>query len=359
MASYEYNESNQRVLFGEDSLSKLPSELSKLGCTKPLILTTPSKASYVDDVAKLLSGQIHVAGSFTRVTMHTPKEVTEEALEYSTHVDADCFVSIGGGSAVGLGKALFVRTGLPHICIPTTYAGSEMTPIVGQTENRVKVTHVDRKAIPAVVIYDVKLTLTLPTNISATSGLNAMAHAVEALYAPDANPITSTFAIKGIQTLSTSLPQIMQNPKDIAARSDALLGAWLCGKCLAGASVSLHHKLCHVLGGTFNLPHAETHAIILPHALAYLAPSIPGVMKELAENIPDSDGNAVNGLNKLLSKLGITYSLKDLGMKEEGIDLAVETLLQKPFWSPRTIEKDAVRELLKRAWDGKPAQIVE
>lgn len=189
--------------------------------------------------------------------------------------------------------------------------------------------------------------------------LTQLQHIVEALYAPDANPITSTFAIKGIQTLSTSLPQIMQNPKDIAARSDALLGAWLCGKCLAGASVSLHHKLCHVLGGTFNLPHAETHAIILPHALAYLAPSIPEVMKVLAENISDSDGNAVNGLNKLLSKLGITYSLKDLGMKEEGIDLAVDTLLQKPFWSPRTIEKDAVRELLKRAWDGKPAQIAE
>ncbi|KAL7928937.1 hypothetical protein V8C35DRAFT_316881 [Trichoderma chlorosporum] len=357
MAFYEYDESNQRVLFGEDSLSKLPSELTRLGCTKPLILTTPTKESYVDDVAKLLNGQI--AGSFTRVTMHTPKEVSEEALKHSKSVDADCFVSIGGGSAVGLGKALFVRTGLPHICIPTTYAGSEMTPIVGQTENRVKVTHVDRKAIPAVVIYDVKLTLTLPTDITAKSGLNAMAHAVEALYARDANPITSMFAIKGIQTLATSLPRIMRNPKDIAARSDALLGAWLCGKCLAGASVSLHHKLCHVLGGTFNLPHAETHAIILPHALAYLAPSIPDVMKKLAESIPDSNGNAVSGLNTLLSKLGITYSLKDLGMKEEDIGLAVKTLLQKPFWSPRTIESNTISELLQRVWDGKPAQIAD
>ncbi|KAL7941926.1 hypothetical protein V8C42DRAFT_163881 [Trichoderma barbatum] len=357
MGLYEYIESDQRVLFGEDSLSKLPSELSKLGCTKPLILTTPTKAFYVDDVAKLLNGQI--AGSFTRVTMHTPKEVTEEALEHSISVDADCIVSIGGGSAVGLGKTLFVRTGLPHICIPTTYSGSEMTPIVGQTENRIKVTHVDRKAIPAVVIYDVNLTLTLPTNISATSGLNAMAHAVEALYAQNSNPITSTFAIKGIQTLATSLPRIMHNPKDIAARSDALLGAWLCGKCLAGASVSLHHKLCHILGGTFNLPHAETHAIILPHALAYIAPSIPNVMKELAAIIPDSDGNAVNGLNRLLFKLGITYSLKDLGMKATDIELAVEMLLQKPFWSPKPVESDAIRELLRRACEGELAQVAE
>lgn len=175
MTLFDYNESNQRVLFGEDSLSKLPDELAKLGLTKPLILTTPTKTSYVDDAAKLLNGKI--AGSFTQVTMHTPKEVTEEAFKHATSVGADSFVSIGGGSAVGLGKALFVRTGLPHICIPTTYAGSEMTPIVGQTENRVKVTHIDRKAIPVVVIYDVNLTLTLPPNTSATSGLNAMAHA--------------------------------------------------------------------------------------------------------------------------------------------------------------------------------------
>lgn len=175
MSLFDYTESSQRVIFGEGSLSKLPDELAKLNCTKPLILTTPTKTSYVDDIAKILHGQI--AGSFTQVTMHTPKDVTEEALKQFRSVNADCVVSIGGGSAVGLGKALFVRTGLPHICIPTTYAGSEMTPIVGQTENRVKVTHIDRKAIPAVVIYDVNLTLTLPTNISATSGLNAMAHA--------------------------------------------------------------------------------------------------------------------------------------------------------------------------------------
>lgn len=182
---------------------------------------------------------------------------------------------------------------------------------------------------------------------------------VEALYAQDGNPIASMFAIKGIQTLARSLPRVMQNPKDVDARSDALLGAWFCGKCLAGVGVSLHHKLCHVLGGTFNLPHAETHAIILPHALAYLAPSIPNEMKVLAENIPDSEGNAVNGLNKLLSKLGITYSLKDLGMKEEDIDLAVTNLLQKSFWSPRPLDGDLLRKLLRRAWEGKPAQIAE
>ncbi|KAL7808380.1 hypothetical protein V8C26DRAFT_413235 [Trichoderma gracile] len=357
MAPFEYNEHSQRVLFGQDSLYKLPSELARLGCSKPLVLTTPTKTSYVDTVAALLDGQL--AGSFNRVTMHTPTEVTEDALKHCKAVDADCLVSIGGGSAIGLGKALFVRTGLPHITVPTTYSGSEMTPIVGQTENRVKTTHVDPKAIPAVVIYDVNLTLTLPAKISATSGLNAMAHAVEALYAQDGNPIASMFAIKGIQTLATSLPRIMQNPKDVDGRSDALLGAWFCGKCLAGVGVSLHHKLCHVLGGTFNLPHAETHAIILPHALAYLAPSIPNEMKVLAESIPESEGNAVKGLNRLLSKLGITYGLKDPGLKEEDVDLAVTTLLQKPFWSPRPLDADLIRDLLRRAWEGKPARIAE
>lgn len=149
----------------------------------------------------------------------------------------------------------------------------------------------------------------------------------------------------------------MQNPKDLKARSDALLGAWFCGKCLAGVSVALHHKLCHVLGGTFNLPHAETHAIILPHALAYIAPSIPKIMQDLSDIIPESNGDAVSGLNKLLSKLQITYSLQDLGLKEEDIEVAVDNLLKKPFWNPRPVEREPIRELLKRAWEGKAAQI--
>lgn len=172
---FEYNESSQRVLFGKGVLARLPTEVAALGCKAPLLLTTPQQATAVQDLTKILNG--HVAGSFTRATMHTPTDVTEEALVYTKTTNADCLLSIGGGSTVGLGKALSLRTGLPHICIATTYAGSEMTPIVGETNNNQKVTRVDRAAIPRVVIYDVNLTLSLPTGMSATSGLNAMAHA--------------------------------------------------------------------------------------------------------------------------------------------------------------------------------------
>ncbi|KAL6811480.1 hypothetical protein J3E69DRAFT_377539 [Trichoderma sp. SZMC 28015] len=353
--SFEYNESSQRVLFGKGVLAKLATEVAALGCKAPLLLTTPQQASAVQDLTQILNG--HVAGSFTRATMHTPTDVTEEALVYAKTTNADCLLSIGGGSTVGLGKALSLRTGLPHICIATTYAGSEMTPILGETKNQQKVTRVDRAAIPKVVIYDVNLTLSLPTGMSATSGLNAMAHAVEALYAKDTSPIVRIFALEGIRALASSLPGVMENSQSIAFRSEALLGAWLCGKCLAMTTVALHHKLCHVLGGTLNLPHAETHAIVLPHALAYTAPDIPQVMKDLAEIIPHSDGDAIQGLNRLVSKLGIPSSLKALGMKEEDIELVTDNVMMLTFWNPRPVNRDSIQKMIRRAWLGEQASV--
>ncbi|KAG5756172.1 hypothetical protein H9Q70_001256 [Fusarium xylarioides] len=288
--NFEYNENKQRVLFGTGVIKNLQTEISRSGYTAPFLLTTPQQAAMAQQVSELLAGQ--VAGSFTRATMHTPLNVTMDALECVNATKADCLLSIGGGSTIGLGKAMSLRSRLPHICIVTTYAGSEMTPIVGETEDQRKVTRVDPDAIPSVVIYDVDLTLSLPTRMSATSGLNAMAHAIEALYARDTNLIVNTFALAGIRSLASSILQVLENPRDISFRSQALLGAWFCGKCLATAIVALHHKLCHVLGGSFNLPHAETHTILLPHALAYTAPSIPQVMTDLAASIPNSEGDA-------------------------------------------------------------------
>lgn len=181
------------------------------------------------------------------------------------------------------------------------------------------------------------------------------AKVVEALYAKDTSPIVRIFALEGIRSLASSLPGVMDNSQSIAFRSDALLGAWLCGKCLAMTTVALHHKLCHVLGGTFNLPHAETHAIILPHALAYTAPDIPQVMKDLAEVIPHSEGDAIQGLNRLLSKLGVPSSLKALGMKEEDIELATDNLMKTSFWNPRPLNRDSMQKMIRRSWLGEQA----
>ncbi|KAH6999136.1 hypothetical protein BKA56DRAFT_569214 [Ilyonectria sp. MPI-CAGE-AT-0026] len=354
MDAFEYNANPSRVVFGSGTIAKLPEVLSKLKLSRPLLLSTPYQTQQANDVEKLLEGQI--AGLFSEATMHTPLDVTERAVEFAKSKGADSVVSIGGGSTIGLGKAISFRTGLHHIAIPTTYAGSEVTPILGETADGLKQTRSDPSILPGTVIYDVNLTLTLPASLSATSGINAIAHAVEALYAQNSNPIINMFAEKGVEALASALPQLIENPTLQSARSSALYGAWLCGVCLGNVGMSLHHKLCHTLGGSFNLPHAETHTIVLPHALAYNAPKVPGAMRALASVLPESNGDAVAGLNVLLTKLKVQRGLKALGMKESDIDKAADIAVSKPYWNPRDIEREAIRELIRRAWAGEEAR---
>lgn len=174
MDAFEYNGAPARVIFGSNTLSKLSGEIARLNVTAPLLLSTPHQVDHAKILEELLSGKI--AGMFTEATMHTPSHITEKALEYAKTTKADSIISIGGGSTIGLGKAISIRTGLPHICIPTTYAGSEMTPILGETQDGKKTTRSDPKILPGTVIYDVDLTMTLPASMSATSGVNAIAH---------------------------------------------------------------------------------------------------------------------------------------------------------------------------------------
>ncbi|KAF2085141.1 Dehydroquinate synthase-like protein [Saccharata proteae CBS 121410] len=354
MNAFEYNANPGRVIFGAGSLSKLPAEISRLNLSAPLLLSTARQTEKAKKIETALNGKI--AGIFSEAVMHTPTHVTDKAVAYAKAQNADSVVSIGGGSTIGLGKAISIRTGLPHICVPTTYAGSEMTPILGETAEGRKTTRSDPKILPGTVIYDVDLTMTLPPGLSATSGVNAIAHAVEALYARNTNPIVSLLALEGVKALASSLPTIVSSPSDLEARSSALYGAWLCGTCLGSVGMALHHKLCHTLGGSFNLPHAETHTIVLAHALAYNAPNVPEAMKKLADVLPESNGDAIQGLNVLLKKLQVKRALKDFGMKEEDVDKATEIALQNAYWNPREIEKAGIRELIRRAWAGEDAR---
>jgi alcohol dehydrogenase class IV len=357
MDSFEYTANPSRVVFGSGSIKKLPQEITRLGLKSPLFLSTPQQVSQAEDLQKIVSdASITPAGIYTQATMHTPSHITEDAMSFMKTKNADCVVSIGGGSTIGLGKAISIRTGLPHICIPTTYAGSEMTPILGETQDGKKTTRSDTKILPGTVIYDVDFTMTLPPALSATSGVNAIAHAVESLYAKNTNPIISLLALDGTKALAESLPEIIDNPKSQPARERAQYGAWLCGTCLGTSAMALHHKLCHTLGGSFNLPHAETHTIVLPHALSYNAPAIPKVMAQLATALPGSDGDATKGLNLLLEKLKVKRALKDFGMKEEDIDKATEIAMSAQYPNPRPLEKNAIRELIRRAWAGEPAR---
>jgi len=339
-----------RVVFGTGTLDRASSELARLAVARALVLTTPAQAEHGHAVAARLGDR--AAGVFSGAVMHTPVDVTLAALARMRELGADGVVAIGGGSTIGLGKAIAVRTGAPQLAIPTTYAGSEMTPILGETEAGQKTTRRSPDVLPETVIYDVDLTLGLPVPLSGTSGLNAIAHAVEALYAEEANPIISLLAEQGIAALARALPVIAGAPGDRSARHDALYGAWLCAVCLGSVGMALHHKLCHVLGGTFGLSHAETHTVILPHAVAYNAPGAPEAMVRVARALGVPGVDAATGLYELAGAVGAPRSLAELGMPAAGLDRAADLAVQNAYWNPRPLERTAIRELLARAFAG-------
>ena len=348
MTEFVYQSHPQRVVFGAGALQHLVREIDALGAKRALVLSTPELADAARRVAELLGER--AAGIFPKAVMHVPLETAREARDEAKRLGADCAVAIGGGSTTGLGKAIALESGLPIVAIPTTYAGSEMTPIYGLTEAGVKKTGRDARVLPRTVIYDPELTLTLPLALTVTSALNAIAHAAEGLYAHDGNPITALMAEEGIRASAIALPRLLANAKDVAARSDALYGAWLCGSVLGAVAMGLHHKLCHTLGGTFNLPHAEVHTVILPHALAYNAGHAPEAMARVERAL--GAGGAAQGVYDLAKRHGAPVALKDIGMPADGLDRAADLAVQNQYPNPRPLERAAIRELLQRAFDG-------
>jgi alcohol dehydrogenase class IV len=353
MKSFSYTNLPSRVVFGPGALAQLSQELDALGAGKALVLSTPEQRESAERVAALLGAR--AVGVFDRAVMHVPIETAREARELARRLGADCAVAIGGGSTTGLGKAIALDSGLPILAIPTTYAGSEMTPIYGITEAGLKKTGKDVRVLPRTVIYDPELTLALPVAMSVTSGINAIAHAAEGLYAADANPIMDLMAQEGIAALGRALPAIRREPRDLRARSDALYGAWLCGTVLGNVGMALHHKLCHTLGGSFNLPHAETHTVVLPHALAYNAAAAPQAMQRIAQALGGQ--SAAQAVFDLARDNGAPVALRDIGMKEEDLDRACQIAMQNQYANPRPLERDTIRQLLQDAFEGRrPSQ---
>jgi len=348
MTPFVYQSTPARVVFGPGSLAQLPRELELLGAKRALVLSTPQQAAQAERLATQLGERS--AGVFAGAVMHVPVEVAREAREVARARGSDCAIALGGGSTTGLGKAIALDSGLPIVAIPTTYAGSEMTSIYGLTENGLKTTGRDARVLPRTVIYDPELTLTLPLNLTVTSGLNAIAHAAEALYAHDGNPITALMAEEGIRALADALPRLKKDPADLDARGDALYGAWLCGVVLGAVSMGLHHKLCHTLGGSFNLPHAEVHAVVLPHAIAYNAAAAPQAMRRIARAL--GGANASARLHALARDLGAPTALRTLGLRRADLDRAADLALEARYPNPRPLEREAIRALLQRAFDG-------
>lgn len=350
MSPFIYQSNPARVVFGPGSLGSLADEVSRLGARRALVLSTPNQAGDAIDLVGRL-GDL-ACGAFTGAQMHTPIDVTLAAMAKVAEAGADCLVAIGGGSTIGLAKAIALRTDLPQIAIPTTYAGSEATPILGQTEDGVKTTQTTPRVLPETILYDANLSTGLSAGISVVSGLNAIAHAVEGLYSQQANPVISLIAQEGIRAIVQAMPLIVRDPLDIAARSDALYGAWLCGTTLGAVGMALHHKLCHTLGGTFDLPHAQTHAVILPHALAYNAPYAVEAMAKI--EVALGRPNAPLALHEMARSLGAPLSLKELGMPRDGLERVIALTFAKPYWNPAPLDEGRLRTLLERAWEGLP-----
>ena len=351
MRDFVFQAQTSRVIFGAGCLQHLEREVQLLGAERALVLCTPEQLAIAEQVALMLGSR--AAGIYPKAVMHVPAETAAAALQEATRLRADCAIAVGGGSTTGLGKAIALQSGLPILAIPTTYAGSEMTPIYGITENGIKKTGRDARVLPRTVIYDPHLTLSLPVGLSVTSAMNAIAHAAEGLYAQDGNPIMDLMAEEGIRALASAIPLIKANSADVEARSDALFGAWLCGTVLGNVGMALHHKLCHTLGGTFNLPHAEVHTVILPHAIAFNAAASPVAMKKISRALGGAP--AAQGLYELAKKNGAPVSLKELGLAVSDLDKASHIAMQNPYWNPRPIGMDsvtAIRRLLQNAWEG-------
>jgi maleylacetate reductase len=350
MRAFIHDQPAIRVVFGEGRLDELPMEADRLGLKRLLVLSTPEQEAAGATARHLLGPR--AVGLFTEARMHVPIETAKTARAQAQGLGADGTVAIGGGTTTGLAKAIALELDLPSIAVPTTYAGSEMTSIYGLTEGGEKKTGRAEKVRPRAVIYDPTLTYGMPARLSATSGMNALAHCVESLYAADTTPIIQLYAGESIRAFARSLPVILKDPHNATARSDAQYASWLAGIALDRTQMGLHHKLCHTLGGSFDLPHAEVHTVILPHATAYNAPMAPEAMRIIAAALGVE--NAAQGLYDLAKRLGAPVSLQEIGMKEQDLDRAADLATKTPYPNPRIVDREPLRRLLDNAYRGTP-----
>jgi maleylacetate reductase len=338
-----------RVVFGVGSVGNVAAELGRLGAGRVVLIADAQAKDVADDVSTALGET--VGARWDEVAQHVPVELAERAREAVAAAGADGLVCIGGGSSTGLAKAIALTTRLPILAVPTTYAGSEMTPIYGLT-GRHKQTGRSLDVVPKVVVYDPALTVGLPSGVTGPSGFNALAHCVEALYGPGANPVTSLMALEGIRAIGRSLPVAVADGSDLDARTDLLYGAWLAGVALGATGTALHHKVCHALGGTYDLVHGDVNAVMLPHAVAYNTPGEPEQMGRVAAALGASDGDAARALYDLALAIGAPTSLEAIGMPYEGLDEAAERTVADTTVNPVPVSVEGVRSMLERAWRG-------
>jgi maleylacetate reductase len=336
-----------RIVFGLGARHDLADELDRLGLSQVMLIASGSSRTEADALVQLLDHRLtwRVDG----VQQHVPAERVEEVTADAVSAGADGVVTLGGGSATGLGKAVAL-SGLPLVAVPTTYAGSEMTPVWGVTTGRRKQTGRDPQVVPKTVVYDPELTFHLPALVTAASGMNAVAHCLEALWAPGASPLSAPLALDGARALCEALPNAVAEPWDPKSRSRALVGACQAGMALASAGTGLHHRICHILGGRFDMPHAQTHAALLPHVVGFNEPVLGPLAAKMAVAV--GSGRASTGVYDLATRMGLCMALSELGMPEAAIEEVAAEVAADPPANPRAIDEAALRSILRRAWEG-------
>lgn len=346
--TFVHEPSRSRVVFGSGSISSLPDELSRLGIERPLVISTPGQSELANRIAVVIGASVESV--YPHARMHVPADIADAAVDYARERAIDGCVSVGGGSSVGLAKMIGLSTGLPIVAVPTTYSGSEMTSVWGLTSEEGKRTGRDEKVRPRAVVYDLQLTVQLPIELTVTSAVNALAHAIEASYAPDYTPMVGLISQASAAALFSGIAEIARDASDLDARAKLTYGAWLAGTCLEATSMSLHHKLCHVLGGSFDLPHAWTHTVLLPYVMSFNLTAGSPAHGHLATAFGETD--PASALLALIDRHGYRRSLADLGLPREGIGLVVDTVMAAPYANPRAVQADDVHRILEAAYDG-------
>lgn len=345
---FEHESLTQRVCFASGEAAALVrAEVERLGASRVMVIAAAAEA----ELAQTVTAGLPVVVRWGEVVMHVPLEVAERARTVAAEHRADLLISVGGGSTTGLAKAVALTSGLPIIAVPTTYAGSEATSVWGLTEQARKTTGVHEGVLPRAVVYDATLTVSLPVPMSVASGLNALAHCVDAMWGPRVDPIDRALAGEGIRALAAGLPAVVADPAGLPGRARMLYGTYLSAVAFSSAGSGLHHKICHVLGGRYDLPHAQTHAVVLPYVLAFNAPAAPEAEQRIAAAF--GAGSAVEGLERLRRDVAAPTALRDYGLQETDVDDAVQAVLDVvPDGNPRPVTAGDIHRLLRAAWRG-------
>ncbi len=350
---FDYEMPASRVIFGPGRIREVVAETDRLGAGRLFLIAGRSSAGAE---ALLAVAGDRIVQRWDELAQHVPYDLAERARQVATAARADCLVSIGGGSATGLAKAIALTIRIPIVAVPTTYACSELTAIYGLTDVDRKQTGVDPGVRPVAVVYDPELTVGLPPQVTGPSVFNALAHCVGALWSPKANPVTTALALEGVRELRAGLAAAARDPSDLHARARLQFGAFLAGSALAATGPGLHHRISHVLGGRLGLVHADTHSVVLPHVVALNATAVPELTRRLSDALGDAEADAADLLRELARDNGIATDLASLGVAMEELDGIAADLVGTP--NPVPVTPAVAAALLRQAvTSGRPVRL--